>query len=72
MRIPIFAICEEQRRRSACASAHCAVHFVDSIISMLAKFKLLRLQLFSVAKQASLRLTLSKPLKTGFLMTWLI
>ena len=48
------------------------VHFLDSIIPLISKSKISRLQLVSVAEQSGLGLTWSKTLKTGFLMTRLI
>ena len=45
---------------------------LDSIIPVLAKSKISKLQLVTVAEQASLSLTWSQPPKTGFPMTWLI
>ena len=45
------------------------VHCLGSIKPKLAKSKISRLQLFSVAEQAGLSLTWSKTPKTGFLMT---
>ena len=45
---------------------------LDSIISILAKFKFSRLWLTSFAEQAGLSLTKSQTPKTGFLMIWLI
>ena len=44
----------------------------DSIIPKLAISKVSRLQLVSVAEQASLSLTWSQTPKTGFLVTWLM
>ena len=42
MRKPVYAICEQQRRRSACAFAQSDQHFVvrclDSIISPVSKW----------------------------------
>ena len=73
---PAFAICEQQRRRSACASAQSdqrlCFRCLDSIIPILAIFKISRLQLVSVAEQAGLSLTWAKTPKTGFLVTWLL
>ena len=60
MRKLLYAICEQQRRRSPCASAQSDqrlfVRCVDSIVS--------------VAEQAGLSLTWSQTPKTGFLVTW--
>ena len=48
MRKPVFAVCEQQRRRSACASAQSDQHLCSSLLSIipicaLAKFKISRL-----------------------------
>ena len=48
------------------------VHYLDSLIPILAKSKISRLYLVSVAEQASLSLTWSQTPKTGFVMTGLI
>ena len=48
------------------------VRCLDSIIPLLAIPKILRPWLVSIAEQASLSLTRSQTLKTGFLVTWLI
>ena len=45
------------------------VHYLDSIIPLLAKSKISRLQLASEAEQSGLSLTWSETLKTGFLVT---
>ena len=72
VRKPVYAICEQQRRRSACTSAHSdqnlCCHCLDSIIPLLAISKISRLQLASVAEQAGLSLTWLESLNTGFLM----
>ena len=47
------------------------VRCLSSIINILAKSKISRLQLVSEAEQTSLSLTWFKTLKTVFLMTWL-
>ena len=59
MRKPVFFICEQQRCRSA-------VRFLDSIISILAKSKISRPSLASVAEQAGLSLTWSQPRRQVF------
>ena len=69
---PTFAICQQQRCRSACTSAQFVVRCLDSTIPLLSKFKIPNLYLASVAEQASLSLTWSQTLKTGFLVTRLI
>ena len=56
MRKPIYAICEQQRRRSACVSAQSISEFSS-------------LYLVSVAAQPGLSLTWSQTPKTGFLVT---
>ena len=45
------------------------VRYLNSIIPILSKFKISRLELASVAEQAGLSPTWSKIPKTGFLMT---
>ena len=73
----VFALCEQQRRRSTCASAQsdqrlCFSLFLDSKIPLLATAEISSLLLVSVAEQASLSLTWSQTPKTGFLVTRLI
>ena len=48
------------------------VRYLDSIIPILAKSKISRLQLVSVVEQAGLSLTWSETPKTGFLVTRLM
>ena len=64
MRKPVYAIYEQQRCRSACASAQSDYTFVvcylDSIIPILAKSTISRLCLVSVAEQAGLSLSWSE------------
>ena len=76
MRKPVYAICKQQRPRSACTAAqsdqHLCCHYLDSIIPILAKSKISCLYLASVAAQASLCLTWSQTPKTDFLMTRLM
>ena len=75
MRKSVYAICEQQRRRSACTSAQsvqhlrCSLPRVDSIIHLVSMSEILSLYLASVAGQAGLCPTWSQTLKTGFLMT---
>ena len=73
IRKPVYAICEQQRRRSAFASVqsyqHLCFHCIDSIISLLAIAEISRSLLVSSAEQASLSITWSEPLKIGFLVT---
>ena len=65
---PNYAICEQQRRRSACASAQSDQHFVvrclDNIIPIVSIFAISCLSLASVAEQTGLRVTWSKTPKT--------
>ena len=76
MRKPVFVMCKQQSRRSACASAQSAqrlcFHYHDSIIHLLAIAEISRLYLVSVAELTSLSLTWSKTPKTGFLVRRLI
>ena len=57
-------ICEQQRRRSACASAqsdqHLCFRCLDSIMSLVSVTKISSLMLAYVAEQASLSLTWSE------------
>ena len=62
MRKPVYAICEQQRRRSVFV-----VRCLDSIMPILAKSKISRLEIVSVAEQAGLSLLWSQTPKTGFL-----
>ena len=70
---PVYAICEQQRRRSACASAQSdqrlCFRCLDSVLPLVSVTKISSLILVFVAQQASLSLTWSKTPKTGFLMT---
>ena len=75
MRKSVLAICEQQRRRPACAMhsliSTFIVHYLDSIIPLVSKSKMSRLaSLCSWA--AGLSLPWLKTPKTGFLLTWLI
>ena len=70
-----YAICEQQRRKSACASSLISIFIVcclDSIIIIVAISDISRLLLASVAELAGLSLTWSQTSKTGFLVTWLM
>ena len=75
MRKPVYAICEQQRRRSACAfvqsDQHLVVRCLDSIIPLVSISEISSLYLASLVAQAGLSLLWSKTLKTGFLVTWL-
>ena len=66
---PVFAICEQQRRRSACASAQSdqrlCYRCLDSIIPPFSISEISRLYLVSVAAQD----TWSQTSKIGFLGT---
>ena len=71
-----YAICDKQRRRSACASAQALISaFVvrcqNSTIPLVSIFAISVFSLASVAEQAGLDLTWSDTPKTGFLVAWL-
>ena len=74
-RKPVYAICKQQRRRSACASVqsdqHLCSHCLDSIIYLVSIPNISSLYLASVTAQAGLSITWSQTPKTGFLVTWL-
>ena len=76
MRKPVYAICEQHRRRSACASGQSGqrvvIHCLDSIITLVSISKISSLCLASVAAQAGLSLPWSQTPRTGFLMTRLV
>ena len=72
MRKPVYAICEQQRRRSACESSTFVVRCHDSVISLVSISEISSLYLASVAEQASLSLSWSQTQKTGYLATRLI
>ena len=68
-----WGVCEQQRRRSACACAQtdqrlCYPRF-ESIISNFATSEISIVYLISVAEQAGLNLALSETLKTVFVAT---
>ena len=67
---PIFAICEQQRRRQISLHAF-VVPCLDSIIPLVSISEISSLYLASVAAHAGLIFTGSKIPKTGFLVTWL-
>ena len=75
MRKPVYAICKQERRRSACASAQpdqrVCFRCLDNIITLVSISEILSCYLASVAAQAGLFLTCSQTLKTGFLVMWL-
>ena len=70
MRKPVYAICEEQRLRSDCASKQSDQQFCGSllcsIISIVAKPKVSSLLLVSVAEQTGLSLTWSHTTEDRF------
>ena len=76
MRKPVFAIFEQQRRRSAFASAQSDQRLcfrgLDSIKPLVSIAEISSLCLTSVAAQAGLSLPWSQTPKTGFLVTRLI
>ena len=76
MRKPVYAICEQQRHRSACASGQSGqqviVQCLDSIITLVSISEISSLCLASVAAQAGLSLPWSQTPRTGFLMTRLV
>ena len=76
MKKPIYAICEQQRRRSACVpvqSDQClVVRCLDSMIPLVSIAIILSLYHASVAAQTGLSLPWSQTPKTGFLVTRLI
>ena len=61
LRKSVFVICEQQRRRSACAD-----RCLDSIITLVSICENSSLYLASMASQASLSLPWSQTSKTGF------
>ena len=75
VRKPVFAICEQQRRRLACASAqsdqHLCFRCLDSIIPLVSISENASLHLVSVTVQTSLSPWSQTP-KTGFLVMRLI
>ena len=66
MRKPVYAICEQQRYSLISTFI---VNCLDSIISLVSISENSSLSLAAVAGQASLCLTWSQTLKTGFLVT---
>ena len=70
MRKPVYAICEPQRRRSACTSAQSDLHLcfrcLDNMITKVAVCMKARLMSASVAEQTSLSLTWSEIPKNRF------
>ena len=73
---PAFAICKQQRHRSACTSAQSISAFVvrclDRIIPLVSISEISSLYLAHLAAQAGLCLTSSQTLKTGFLVMRLL
>ena len=76
MRKPVLAICGQQRRRSACASAQSDQRLCYSllrrIIPPVSTVKLSSLYLVSTAVQSGLSFTWSETPKTGFFVKRLI
>ena len=76
MRKSVYAICEQQMRRSAAHPRSLISAFVvrclDCIIPLVSISKIASLYLASMAAQAGLYLTRSQTPKTGFLVTGLI
>ena len=72
---PVYAICEQQRCRSACASVQSdrrlCFRCLDTIILLVSISEISSFYLASVAAQAGLSVTWSETPKTGFLMTGL-
>ena len=72
----VYAICEQQRRRSVCMMRSLISAFVfrclDNMMPLVSISEISSLYLASVAAQAGLCLTWLKIPKTGFLVTWLI
>ena len=70
---PAFAICKQQRRRSACTSAQSnqrlCVRCLDCIIPLVSITEISSLCLASLAAQAGWSFTWSQTPKTGFLVT---
>ena len=75
MRKHVFAVCEQQRHRSACASVQSGQHLrclrLDNIIPLVSKSEISSLCLASVTAQAGLSLPWLQTPKTGFLVMWL-
>ena len=73
MRKPVFAICEQQRRRSAAHPCSLISVFIvcclDSLIPLVSISKMPSVCLVSVAEQAGVSLTWSETPKTDFLVT---
>ena len=68
---PDFAICKQQKHRSACASSLISafvVHCLDSIIPLVSISEISSLYLVSLVAQAGLNLPCSKTPKTDFLV----
>ena len=68
---PVFAICEQERHRSAYASTQ-SDQCLDSIIRLVSKSEISSLYLASVAAKAGLSLPWSQTPKPGFLVTRLL
>ena len=72
VRKPVYAICEQQRRRSARASVQSDQCLSCSLPRQCNIFSFYICNFMSLAKQTGLSHTWSKNPKTGFLVTWLI
>ena len=72
MRKPVYAICEQQRRRSACASAHSDQRVCYSLPPLVSISEMSSLWLATEAEQTSLSLTWSETPMISFLVKWLI
>ena len=76
MRKPVYAICEQQRHISACASSRSdqrlCFRCLDTIIPLVSISEISSLYLASVAAQAGLSLTWSQTPNTGFLVIVLV
>ena len=72
MRKPVYSICEQQRRRSACAFGQSDQHLCCSLLSRIPLVSISEIPSFylaSVAAQGGLCLTWSQTPKTGSLVT---
>ena len=64
--------CADQPAHPHALISYFVIRCLDSIIFILALFKISRIKLASVAEQAGLNLIWSQIPKTGFLVMWLI
>ena len=78
IRKPVHAVCEQQRHRSACASAQYDQHLLYTLLRypcikpIVSTSKISSLKLVFVTAEAHVSLTWSETLKTGFLVMRLI